>query len=159
MYQATLTGHEIFIDQKHRSALEMRDVIEQIIAHPKGVEVQTLAEIQRHTKLFWINNGPYNNLTARKFVLTCTAQAFAAAATLFDTYGIHFDPKLRDEVVKRVNALNLQSYTGFVMPMLTPVTGSDGGITDVRISYPMDLTSQMLDYSGDKTLDHCPSTL
>ena len=29
----------------------------------------TLAEIQRYTKLFWINNGPYNNLTARKFVL------------------------------------------------------------------------------------------
>ena len=30
----------------------------------------TLAEIQRYTKLFWINNGPYNNLTARKFVLS-----------------------------------------------------------------------------------------
>ena len=29
----------------------------------------TLAEIQRYTKLFWLNTGPYNNLTARKFVL------------------------------------------------------------------------------------------
>ena len=34
----------------------------------------------RYTKLFWINNGPYNNLTARKFVLTCTPEAFQAAA-------------------------------------------------------------------------------
>ena len=27
---------------------------------------------------------------------------YAAAKTLFETYGIHFDPKLRDEIVKRV---------------------------------------------------------
>jgi dipeptidyl-peptidase-3 len=72
----------------------------------------------------------------------------AAAATLFDTYGIHFDPKVRDEVVKRVDALGLPSYTGFVMPKLTPVIGSDGKITDVTISYPRDLTTQMLEYSG-----------
>jgi dipeptidyl-peptidase-3 len=72
----------------------------------------------------------------------------AAAAKLFDTYGIHFDAKLRDEIVKRVDALNLPSYTGFVMPKLTPVTDANGKITDVRISYPMDLTAQMLEWSG-----------
>jgi dipeptidyl-peptidase-3 len=70
-----------------------------------------------------------------------------AAAKLFDTYGIHFDPKLRDEVVKRVDALNLPSYIGYVMPKLTPVTDASGTITDVRISYPMDLTAQMLEYA------------
>jgi len=47
-----------------------------------------------------------------------------------------------------VDALNLPSYTGFVMPKLTPVVGADGQITDVTISYPMDLTQQMLEYSG-----------
>jgi dipeptidyl-peptidase-3 len=72
----------------------------------------------------------------------------AAAAALFDTYGIHFDPALRDEIVARVDALNLPSYSGFVMPKLTPVVGADGRITDVTISYPMDLTAQMLEYSG-----------
>ena len=58
----------------------MRGVLEQIVAHPTGVDPATLSEVQRYTKLFWINNGPYNNLTARKFVLQCTPQAFAAAA-------------------------------------------------------------------------------
>ena len=72
----------------------------------------------------------------------------AAAAKLFDTYGIHFDPKLRDEVLKRVDALKLPAYTGFVMPKLTPVTDSSGKITDVKISYPQDLTTQMLEYSS-----------
>jgi dipeptidyl-peptidase-3 len=73
---------------------------------------------------------------------------YEGARKLFDTYGIHFDPKLRDEIVARVEKLNLPSYTGFVMPKLTPVTGGDGQITDVKISYPMDLTAQMLEYSG-----------
>jgi dipeptidyl-peptidase III len=75
---------------------------------------------------------------------------FAGAAKLFDSYGIHFDPKLRDDVVKRVESLNLASYTGFVMPKLTAVTDADGKITDVTISYPQDLTTQMLEYSGAK---------
>jgi dipeptidyl-peptidase-3 len=72
----------------------------------------------------------------------------AGAAKLFDTYGIHFDAKQRDEVVARVDKLQLPSYSGFVMPKLTAVTGADGAISDVTISYPQDLTKQMLEYSG-----------
>jgi dipeptidyl-peptidase-3 len=72
----------------------------------------------------------------------------AAAAKLFDAHGIHFDPKMRDEVVTRVQALNLPSYTGFVMPKLTPVADASGKITDVQISYPQDLTAQMLEFAG-----------
>ena len=75
---------------------------------------------------------------------------YASAKKLFSTYGVHFDPKLRDQVVSRVTSLNLPSYSGFVMPKLTPVRGADGSITDVAISYPMDLTAQMLEYSGVK---------
>jgi dipeptidyl-peptidase-3 len=74
---------------------------------------------------------------------------YAAAAKLFNTYGIKFDSKLRDEVVARVSALKLASYTGFVMPKLEAVTGAGGKITDVTISYPMDLTKQMLEYGAE----------
>jgi len=76
---------------------------------------------------------------------------YEAAKKLFETHGVHFDPKLRDEIVARVEKLNLPSYTGFVMPKLTPVTGPDGKITDVKIAYPMDLTTQMLEYSGPRS--------
>jgi len=72
---------------------------------------------------------------------------YPAAATLFDCFGIHFDPSLRDEVVARVDKLNLPSYTGFVQPTLTPVMGADGTVADVEISYPQDLEKQMLEYA------------
>src|SRR5207245_8153079 len=73
---------------------------------------------------------------------------YAAARRLFDTYGVHFDPKLRDEVVARVDRLSLPSYTGFVMPRLEAAIDGSGAVTDVTISYPRDLTRQMLEYSA-----------
>jgi dipeptidyl-peptidase-3 len=75
---------------------------------------------------------------------------YDAAVKLFETYGIHFDARLRDEVVTRVDRLTMPSYTGFVQPRLEPVKSADGTITDVKVTYPMDLTAQMLEYSGRK---------
>jgi dipeptidyl-peptidase-3 len=72
---------------------------------------------------------------------------YDAARTLVDTYGVQFDPALRDEVVARVDRLQLPSYTGFVMPKLEPVKSGET-ITDVKISYPQDLTTQMLEYAA-----------
>src|SRR3989304_8684981 len=54
---------------------------------------------------------------------------YEAARQLFETYGVHFDPALRDEVVRRVDALNLPSYTGFVMPRLVPVPAADAPVS------------------------------
>lgn len=70
------------------------------------------------------------------------------AVELFETFGSHFDPALRDEVVARVDRLDLPSYTGFVMPRLEPVRDETGAIVDVSISYPLDLATQMLEYSA-----------
>ena len=42
---------------------------------------------------------------------------------LFETYGIHFDPKLRDEIVGRVEQLKLPSYTGL---RAAPAHAGDG---------------------------------
>ena len=81
---------------------------------------------------------------------------YAAAAALVETYGVHFDPALRDEVVRRVDALNLPSYTGFVMPRLTPVYGADGEMLDVEIAYPCDLETQMLEYAAATATKRAP---
>lgn len=73
---------------------------------------------------------------------------YQAAKAFFESYGTTFDPALRDEIVRRVDALGLPSYSGFVMPTLTPVHDEAGGIADVRISYSCDLATQMLDWSS-----------
>lgn len=80
LYRAALAGRDIYYDQRHRYALEMRQVLEQILNRPANVDAATLAEITRYTKLFWLNSGPYDNLTAQKFVLKTTPAALLAAA-------------------------------------------------------------------------------
>jgi len=80
LYRAALAGRDIYYDQRHALSLEMRHLLEEILTHGDGVDPGVLAEIERYTKLFWINSGPYNNLTARKFVLKCSPEALAAAA-------------------------------------------------------------------------------
>jgi hypothetical protein len=50
--------------------------------------------------------------------------------------------------VARVDRLQLPSYTAFVMPRLEAVTNDAGDITDVAISYPLDLAAQMFEYSA-----------
>jgi dipeptidyl-peptidase III len=77
---------------------------------------------------------------------------YEGARDLFESYGIHFHPALRDEVVRRVEALNLPSYTGFVQPRLKSITDDAGRILDVRIEYPLDLEAQMLEYSGKRQM-------
>jgi dipeptidyl-peptidase-3 len=73
---------------------------------------------------------------------------YEAARQLVETYGVHFDSTLRDEVVARVDELGLPSYSGFVMPKLEVTRDASGAIADVTISYPQDLTGQMLEYAA-----------
>jgi len=73
---------------------------------------------------------------------------YLAARQLVETYGVHFDATLRDEVVARVDELGLPSYSAFVMPKLEVTKDASGGIADVTISYPQDLTEQMLEYAA-----------
>ena len=83
---------------------------------------------------------------------------YPAARALFDTYGVHFDPTLRDEVVARVDRLDLPSYTAFVMPRLQAHRDAEGEIVDVAITYPCDLETQMLEYSRAATVSSSAAT-
>ncbi len=73
---------------------------------------------------------------------------YDAASRLFEQHGVHVDATLRDEIVERVDRLKLPSYTAFVQPRLEAVTDAAGLIVDVRVTYPLDLERQMLEYSG-----------
>ena len=123
--QAALAGRDIFYDQRYRHNLEMRDVLEAILTHPDGVDPATLKEIQRYTKLFWLNTGPYNNLTARKFVLTTTPEAFAAAAHAAAKSGATF-PTAGETLDQLLTRLKPMFFDANVDPMVTAKTPPPG---------------------------------
>ncbi|MGD9905873.1 MAG: peptidase M49 [Vicinamibacterales bacterium] len=126
--QAAIAGRDIYWDQRYRHNLAMRDVVEQIVAHPAGIDAATLAEIQRYTKLVWINTGPYNNLTARKFVLTCTPAAFAAAAAQAAKNGATFATapgETLDAMLTRMQPLFFDASVDPMVTQKTPERGQD----------------------------------
>jgi len=127
LYQAALAGRDIFIDQKHRDALEMREVIEQIVAYPSGVDPATLAEIQRYAKLFWLNNGPYNNLTARKFVLKLTPDALEAAVAASAKAGAKYrtGSETIDQKLARLAPMFFDPNVDPIVTNKTPGPGKD----------------------------------
>jgi len=123
-------------------------IVHWLMAHTKAIEVR-----KRDGKTFYVvvdiaafHDG-VGKMLAEVQRIKSTGD-YAAAVALFETYGIHFDPALRDEIVSRVDKLNLPSYTGFVQPKLSPVKDGSGAIVDVEISYPQDLETQMLEYAA-----------
>jgi dipeptidyl-peptidase III len=73
---------------------------------------------------------------------------YAAIKALIDKYGVHFDPKLRDQVVARYARLDIPSYWAGINADLTAKFDAAGKLTGVNISYPRDYVKQQLGYSA-----------
>src|SRR5438270_2185436 len=73
---------------------------------------------------------------------------YAAIKALVDKYGVHFDPKLRDQVVARYKRLNLPTYWAGINVKVTntPVPGSNAPV--IAIGYPRDYLKQQLEYAA-----------
>ena len=69
---------------------------------------------------------------------------YPSARKLVETFGIKFDPKLRDEVIARVKPLGVPDRIAFAMPEIEPVRNKMGGIKGFEIKYPKDFVGQMV---------------
>lgn len=69
---------------------------------------------------------------------------YEAASELVETYGVKVDRAMHEEVLERVEPLNIAAYSGFMQPRLVPVE-ENGEIIDVLIEYPDDFSAQMLE--------------
>ena len=127
LYQAALAGRDIYYDQRHRFNLGMRELLEAIIAHPQGVPEDTLAELTRYTKLFWINTGPYNNLTARKFLLDLDRKRVIQALEIAVENGATLKLEKGEKIKQRVEKYARMFFDPDFEPFVTNKTPEDGG--------------------------------
>ena len=126
LYQAALAGRDIYYDQRYEHNLEMREVLEEIITHPDGVDPAALSAIHRYTKLFWLNTGPYNNLTARKFVVETTPAAFGAAVAAAARAGATFPTHDGETLSQMVDRMTPLFFDPDVDPIVTNKTPDPG---------------------------------
>ena len=146
LVQLRRVRHGTQIEEDHMRNRQM--IVKWIMAHSGAIEIR-----RRDGKTFYTvgDADAFQQAVGRLLAEVQRVKAegdYEAAKNLFETYGVHFDPELRDEVVARVDRLKMPSYTGFVQPRLEAVRDGRGDISDVTISYPLDLRSQMLEYSA-----------
>jgi dipeptidyl-peptidase-3 len=70
---------------------------------------------------------------------------YDAIKALVDRYGVHFDAKVRDQVLRRYAKLNLPTYWTGINPQLT--LGAD----KITMSYPRDYMRQQLGYAAENS--------
>ena len=126
LYRAALAGRDIYYDQRHRLNLGIRRMLEQILRYSNGIPADTLKELTRYTKLFWLNTGPYNNLTARKFLLDLDRKRVIEAIEVAAINGAKFELEKRESIAKRVEKFARMFFDPDFEPMVTCKTPGDG---------------------------------
>ncbi|MGH9410106.1 MAG: dipeptidyl-peptidase 3 family protein [Vicinamibacterales bacterium] len=124
--EAAIAGRDIYYDQRYAHGLEMRDVLEAILTHAEGIDPSALAAIQQYTKLFWINSGPHNNLTARKFVPACARDAFKDALLRAVESGARLPVRSGESVDALFTRLAPLFFDAAVDPLVTNKTPGGG---------------------------------
>jgi len=84
-------------------------------------------------------------LLTRLQVMKSTAD-YTGAAELFDRFGTTVNPQWHRNIVARLEALRVPKMKAFVFPRLEPVF-ENRKITDIRIHFDEDLTTQQLRFS------------
>ena len=107
--EAAIAGRDIFLHQKYRHSPMIRDLLEEIITHPDGIEKETLDEIRRYTKLFWVNNGIHNTITSKKSVIRASRDDFLKAALKAEANGAKL-PKREGQ--------STEEFVGKIWPLL-----------------------------------------
>lgn len=127
LYKAAIAGRDIFIDQRYEHSLVMRDVLEEVLTHSSDIDPAVRAAIERYTKLFWINNGPHNNLSARKFVLEVDPDDFAVAVMAAARHGAVFPLEEDEDLVAMLARMEPLFFDPNFDPIITNKTPRDGG--------------------------------
>ena len=126
LYLAAIAGRDIYYDQRYAHNLEMRALLEAILTHGDAIDPLIVTEVRRYTKLFWINTGPYNNLTARKFVLRLTRDQLLDAVTAARRGGGSIATRPGESLAGLVDRVSPLFFDVAFDPILTNKTPGNG---------------------------------
>ncbi|MCF6223285.1 MAG: dipeptidyl peptidase 3 [Flavobacteriaceae bacterium] len=125
-------------------------------AMEKGTKDNIIEKVTKEGKTYFVIND-YDKLRVLFGELLSEIQRiksegdFEAGKSLVETYGVKVNPTIHKEVLERNSKFNAAPYSGFINPVLVPVTDDKGDITDVKVTQPESFTSQMLEYAKKYT--------
>ncbi|MBX2828399.1 MAG: dipeptidyl peptidase 3 [Flavobacteriaceae bacterium] len=120
----------------------------------KGAAENVVEKVTRDGKTYYnINDyGKLRNLFGEllKETQRITSEGdYEAAKALVEDYGVKVNQDLHAEVLERNSQFKSAPYSGFVNPVIVPITDDAGEITGFTIEQPESFEAQMLQYSKD----------
>ena len=120
-------------------------------AYEKGRSDRIIERVTRNNKTYFVI---FDYLKLREIFAELLVECqriksegdYEAAKHLVETYGVKLEPNLHREVLDRWERLDFPPYSGFINPKLIPIYEEDE-IIDVKIEYPDDFMTQMLEYT------------
>ena len=118
----------------------------------RGMEENVISKISRNGKTYFEIND-YKKLQAIFGELLSEVQRiksegdYSACKDLIEGYGVKVDKNIHQEVLARVEKLEIPPYGGFINPVMIPTINEAGEITAVEVTYEGNFTEQMLDYA------------
>lgn len=110
-------------------------------AYELGLEDNVIEKVERDGKNYYVIND-YEALRGifadqlREIQRIKSEGDFEAGQALIENYGVKVNRAMHEEVLARVEPLNIAPYKGFIQPRLVTIE-EDGEIVDVKIE-PMD---------------------
>jgi dipeptidyl-peptidase III len=133
--QASIAIDPIFYDQLSAYGLQQKRLLEEIVAHPKGIDPDAMAKISEFAKLFWANRGNHNDTTSQKFLPSFSFEQLQKAALTAQQNGAFRTaygdlPPLANpaDVTREVESLRASFFDPAFEAMITaksPVGGKD----------------------------------
>ena len=128
LYQAAIAGRDICYDQNYRHALEIRDMLEEILTHSEGIDLAVLKGITDYTKLLWANTCQYDVRTMTKFIPEVSYEDLLNAAAIAFANGADFHLKEGETLEDKLARLRRSIFDPGYEPMVTnknPPSGED----------------------------------
>ncbi len=123
-------------------------------AYEQGLKENVIEKVTRDGKTYF-NINDYAKLRVifgrlLKETQRITSEGdYDAAKDLVEDYGVKVDQKIHAEVLERNKQFKSAPYSGFVNPILVPVTDEAGAITNVIVKQPKTFKGQMLYYAKE----------
>ncbi len=121
-------------------------------AMEQGAADNVIEKVTKDGKTFFIVND-YDKLRVifgdlLKLIQKIKSEGdYQAGKDLVENYGVQVDQAIHTEVLERVAKLNVAPYSGFINPTLVPQYDDMGEMVDIKVTYPDDFETQMLNYA------------
>ena len=124
--RAALAGRDMHYDQLGRDGLEIRDLLEEVLTHPRGLDPTFREALLRYLKQFWIANGNHNDRTRMKFVPEFTFQDLRRGIAAAEKEGASIKKAVREPLEAKLERLRPVIFDPVFEPLLTCKTAPEG---------------------------------